>query len=148
MVAVFATISAQHSLAQDSTQSALLTTYYGIKDALVSSNAAGASAKAAEFIHAASIADEHTLPAENRIILIKEAVQISKSTDLKQQRELFAGFSADMVTLAKAVKLSGNPVYQQFCPMKKASWLSSSQVVKNPYFGSAMLTCGKVTETF
>jgi hypothetical protein len=31
--------------------------------------------------------------------------------------------------------------------MKKASWLSSEAAIKNPYFGSAMLTCGKVTAT-
>jgi hypothetical protein len=31
--------------------------------------------------------------------------------------------------------------------MKKATWLSSSKTIKNPYFGSAMPTCGKVTET-
>jgi hypothetical protein len=26
-------------------------------------------------------------------------------------------------------------------------WLSSEAVIKNPYYGKAMLTCGKVTET-
>jgi hypothetical protein len=52
-----------------------------------------------------------------------------------------------MTVLAKAVKLSSEPVYQVYCPMKKANWLSSSKEIKNPYFGSAMLTCGKVVET-
>jgi hypothetical protein len=31
--------------------------------------------------------------------------------------------------------------------MKKAYWLSPDKAIKNPYYGSAMLTCGKVTET-
>jgi hypothetical protein len=31
--------------------------------------------------------------------------------------------------------------------MKKAYWLSGDKVIKNPYFGSAMLTCGTITET-
>ena len=30
---------------------------------------------------------------------------------------------------------------------KGADWLSKENVVKNPYYGSMMLGCGKVTET-
>ena len=26
-------------------------------------------------------------------------------------------------------------------------WLSEEQAIKNPYYGSSMLTCGKITET-
>lgn len=43
------------------------------------------------------------------------------------------------------------PTYYQFCPManggKGANWLSKENEVKNPYYGSEMLTCGKVVET-
>lgn len=133
----------QKSFAQDSTGSPLLTSYYSIKDALASGNAAAASSKAGEFITAASSADEKILPAENYTALLKDADQLAKSKDIKQQREIFAGFSTSMLALAKAVKLSKDPVYQQYCPMKKASWLSSNKAIKNPYSGSAMLTCGK-----
>jgi len=52
-----------------------------------------------------------------------------------------------MYALAKAVKLTADPVYYTYCPMKKAYWLSSEPTIKNPYFGNAMLTCGKVEET-
>jgi len=31
--------------------------------------------------------------------------------------------------------------------MKKAVWLSNEKAIKNPYYGSQMLTCGKVVET-
>ncbi|MAQ74933.1 MAG: hypothetical protein CL613_01215 [Aquimarina sp.] len=31
--------------------------------------------------------------------------------------------------------------------MKKAYWLSKEKDIKNPYYGSSMLTCGKVAET-
>jgi hypothetical protein len=30
---------------------------------------------------------------------------------------------------------------------KGANWLSKENAVKNPYYGSQMLTCGKVVET-
>jgi hypothetical protein len=49
--------------------------------------------------------------------------------------------------LAKAVKLSVQPVYQDYCPMKKAYWLSSEAAIKNPYYGSQMLSCGKINDT-
>jgi hypothetical protein len=53
-----------------------------------------------------------------------------------------------MAAFVKAAKVAGEPVYQQYCPMKNASCLSSSsKAIKNPYFGNAMLTCGKVVET-
>lgn len=125
----------------------LLSSYYNIKDALVSGNASAASAKAGEFMQTANSLNEKVLPVENKNALLKDAEQISKSKDIKQQRKLFAGFSNNMAALAKAVKLTTEPVYQQYCPMKKALWLSSSKAIKNPYFGNAMLTCGKVAET-
>lgn len=147
IVAFVATAFAQNTFAQDANQSPLLTSYYSIKDALVSGNATAASAKAEEFVQTANTLDDKALPVENKNALLKDAAQISKSKDIKQQRELFAGFSANMVALAKAVKLTTEPVYQQYCPMKKSSWLSSNKAIKNPYYGNAMLTCGKVTDT-
>ncbi len=52
-----------------------------------------------------------------------------------------------MIVLAKVVKLSEEPLYLDYCPMKKSSWLSNDKAIKNPYFGSSMLTCGSVKET-
>jgi DNA-binding transcriptional regulator WhiA len=80
-------------------------------------------------------------------MLTKEAGNISATKDLKKQREYFAGLSSNMATVARSFKLSNQPVYLQYCPMKKASWLSSEKQIKNPYYGSSMLTCGAVTET-
>ena len=72
---------------------------------------------------------------------------IAATKELQHQREHFADFSTSMATLLKAVKLTDKPVYQAYCPMKKAYWLSNTKEKKNPYYGSAMLTCGKVTDT-
>ena len=60
---------------------------------------------------------------------------------------LIAFFSNNFYSLAKAVKLSTQTIYQDYCPMKKAFWLSEVPAIKNPYYGKAMLTCGKITET-
>jgi hypothetical protein len=150
MLALFATAFTQNSFAQDSTkaQSAqLLNAYYKLKDALVSSNATTAAAGADELEKAINGANEATVNKDTRALLLKDAGAISQSKDIKLQREKFTTLSNTMFELAKTVKLSAEPVYQQYCPMKKASWLSNDKAIKNPYYGSAMLTCGSVKTT-
>ncbi len=127
--------------------SQLLTSYYGIKDALVTGNATKAAASAGEFVKAANGIDYKIISEGNIHALVKDAGAISETTDLKKQREQFARLSTNMITLAKAVKLGSQPAYETYCPMKKASWLSDSKTIKNPYYGSAMLNCGNVVET-
>ena len=150
-VAFLATVFVQKGVAQDSTQqhqlSQLLSQYYNIKDALVAGNGNEASAKAGEFIKTANSIDYKLISEGNINALLKDATSISETKDIKKQREHFANLSNNMATLAKSVKLATQPIYQAYCPMKKANWLSSDKEIKNPYYGSAMLTCGKVVET-
>jgi len=58
--------------------------------------------------------------------------------------------SKNMYELIKVSK-SETPVYYQHCPMandgKGANWLSKENAIKNPYYGSQMLTCGSIVET-
>ncbi len=143
-VALIATTLVQSSFAQDKT-SDVFAQYYAIKDALVSGNAGLANTKAIAFVK--TVADDAALPESNRAVIIKDAAKIASTKDLKKQREYFSGFSDQMFEMAKSTKLTKEPVYKQYCPMAKGSWLSSSSAIKNPYYGSAMLTCGKVVET-
>lgn len=141
----------QKGFAQDSTKQSqapqLLSLYYNIKDALVAGNTNEASASAQAFVQAANSNDNKSFPANNLSDLVKEASGIADTKDLRHQREHLAGLSSAMATVIKSVKLTDQPVYQVYCPMKKTYWLSSDKTIKNPYFGSAMLTCGKVTAT-
>lgn len=149
-IALFAIISVQKTNAQDSTKtqsSPLLSSYYSIKDALVSSNAKAATTAAHDFVEAVKAANREIVTEEIRNALVKDADAIAQSKDLNTQREKFSSLSSTMYALAKTVKLSPDPVCQQYCPMKKASWLSNNKNIKNPYYGSAMLTCGSVKET-
>ena len=151
LVSFLSAILIQNSFAQDSTQknqlTQLLSQYYSIKDALVSGNGNMASSKAEEFIKTANTIDYKLISEGNVNALLKDATPISESRDIKKQREHFANLSTNMVTLAKAMKLTTKPIYQAYCPMKKANWLSSEKEIKNPYYGNAMLTCGEVVET-
>ena len=82
--------------------------------------------------------------------LMAGAKSISETQDIKRQREFFISFSKSMYELIKVSKYE-TPVYLQFCPManggKGANWLSKENVIKNPYYGSQMMTCGKTIET-
>jgi Protein of unknown function (DUF3347) len=128
--------------------------YVALKDALVSGDAKAASAAAALFytevtgIKAGSLngADQKVFqPLQSK--LSADAKIIAGEAGIAKQREIFARLSLDMITLAKGVKLSTLPFYVDYCPMKKASWLSAEKAIKNPYYGASMLTCGKITDT-
>ena len=154
--ALLATVYLQQSIAQNQLTPAapLLSTYYGIKDALVNSDANTAASQAAAFAKAIKAIDMKSLPDTSMTAfmsladkLTKDAAYIAGNKDISRQREHFATLSANMFTLAKGLKLTSQPIYEAWCPMKKAYWLSSEATIKNPYFGNQMLTCGKVTET-
>jgi len=125
----------------------LLESYYAIKDALIAGNSSSASTGADQFIKVVNTVDYKIISEGNINALLKDANKIAEGKDIDKQRQVFANFSNNMATIAKAIKLSTEPVYLQYCPMKKASWLSNEAAIKNPYYGKQMLSCGKVTET-
>lgn len=127
--------------------SQLLAFYYNIKNALVAGDAASAATNAGVFLKTVNALDYKVISEGNINILAKNAGRIAETKDLAKQRDYFANFSANMAAVGKAFKLSDQPVYLQYCPMKKASWLSSEKEIKNPYYGSTMLNCGEVKET-
>lgn len=79
-----------------------------------------------------------------------DAEHIEETKDVGHQRDHFTKLSKNMYALIKVSKQE-SPIYYQNCPMynngKGANWLSKESAVKNPYYGSQMLTCGKTVET-
>ena len=133
---------------------ALLSLYLDIKNALVSSNATIAAAKAGELVKAINAINMQQLSAtdHNAFMAVQDKLKtsaqaISESNKIENQRTAFSTLSNTIYTLAKSAKLSEATVYQQYCSMKKTYWLSNESTIKNPYYGKAMLTCGKVTDT-
>lgn len=151
IVALLATVFAKNTFAQSTETQApssqILSLYYNIKDALIAGNAIAAASCAEAFLKSANEAGTKSISESSINALIKDASAISKTKDLKEQRVRFADLSTNMFAAVKATKLTDQPVYQAYCPMQKALWLSNSRAIKNPYYGSAMLTCGKVVET-
>jgi Cu(I)/Ag(I) efflux system membrane fusion protein len=128
-----------------------------LKDALVSSDAATASASIAEIKTSISKVDLNLLKDEALMdwlgylkILNENLEIISYSNDLAAQRKAFSLFSDSLYKSLKTFGSGGITVYYDHCPMANdkagAYWLSNSKEIRNPYFGDEMLSCGKVKE--
>ena len=78
---------------------------------------------------------------------IFEVLQGMLVPELDGQRKYFSEFGTLMEPLL-AGQIQSGYIYKQFCPMAFQNnggyWLSNSRTIQNPYFGSAMLTCGVV----
>ncbi|HGE5775704.1 DUF3347 domain-containing protein [Flavobacterium psychrophilum] len=136
---------------------AVFDNYFAVKDALVKTDGNTASAKATALLSAINAVKMETLKTDEHNVWMKvlknikeDAEHIADTKDAKHQRDHFDTLSKNMYDLIKVSKQE-TPTYYQFCPManngKGANWLSKENVVKNPYYGSMMLSCGKVTET-
>jgi Cu(I)/Ag(I) efflux system membrane fusion protein len=77
------------------------------------------------------------------------ATSISKTLDIKEQRDHFKHLSSHLINTLQLFGVN-EKVFVEFCPMannnKGAYWLSQEEKVNNPYFGSAMLTCGEIKQ--
>lgn len=134
--------AAAKAVKTDSAMTALAKKYLLVKDALVESNA-GAAQKAAEEL-AVLIKNNSRLKGGS---LLKHAQEIAAGSDLEKQRSAFSNLSVSFRKTIGNKNTTGMTLYYMYCPMKKAWWLSAEQAVRNPYYGSKMLSCGSVKET-
>ncbi|KAF2330201.1 DUF3347 domain-containing protein [Flavobacterium daemonense] len=140
-------------IAESTQLQAVYDAYFNVKDALIKSDSKLTSAKAKDLVTAITAvkmdklkSNEHTVWMKVMKKLSSDAKSISATTDLKKQRETFKSLSKSTYDLIK-VSSPDQPIYKQYCPMADADWLSKEKAVKNPYYGSSMLTCGNVVET-
>lgn len=90
-------------------------------------------------------------PAARRGPLASFADKLPDRPDLKAARRDFEPFSTALADLARANHLHHREKLWVFqCPMSPVlgtgRWLQRNQDLKNPFFGSAMLTCGEPVE--
>lgn len=131
-----------------------LTSYYSVKDALVASDPAMASSKAEDLVAALEAISTEKMTATQKQFwtklagpLTKDARHIKTKKELEHQREHFMTLSDNMYSAVFSFKANESDAFLQFCPMKKATWLSAAKEIKNPYYGKKMLTCGSVKLT-
>jgi len=122
----------------------LLKPYISVKDALISSDSKATGTAAFALLEAVKSESEFAQKTE----LLKAVDKLSQAgDDLDRQRIIFNDVSVILWNWVKSSGKVNQPVYYQYCPMKKAYWLSKEKDIKNPYYGASMLTCGKVVET-
>lgn len=127
--------------------------YIDLKNALVADDNATAQAKAKILNTDVAAVQTKDMTAKEQDTwknyvdkLSFDSRHISESGSIDHQREHFASLSKNVYAVAQAFPVNAAPLYWQYCPMKKASWLSTKQTIENPYYGKSMLNCGSVKE--
>lgn len=131
--------------------------YFALKDALVKSDGKLASSIAKELLTNINVVQMDKLTKEEHTVWMKvmkdlafDTEHIEETKDAGHQRDHFNTLSDNVYKLLKVSNYE-QPIYYQHCPManggKGANWLSKENAIKNPYYGSQMLTCGKTVET-
>ena len=127
--------------------------YFSLKDALTKDDGTTAAAVAKELSVAVTAVPMEKLSTGQHLVWMKlaskfsaDANTIGSSTDIEKQRSTFNSLSNNMYEMMKVIKPDFT-TYYDYCPMKNAYWLSKESGIKNPYYGSSMLTCGSTKET-
>jgi len=137
--------------------SPIITDYLTLKNALVSDDDKAAANAGKALLATFNKVDMNTIPADKH----KEYLDIADDAkehaehigdnvgNIAHQREHLAVLSEDVKDLI-ALFGTSKKLYQDHCPMfndgKGAIWLSEGKEIKNPYYGSEMLTCGNVQQ--
>jgi HPt (histidine-containing phosphotransfer) domain-containing protein len=79
--------------------------------------------------------------------LAKSAQAVEQAADIKAARKAFGDLSDAVIDAAKAEGWKDLPdVKVAYCPMAKRSWIQKEDSIRNPYYGTSMLTCGSFTK--
>ncbi|MGY8915096.1 MAG: DUF3347 domain-containing protein [Flavobacteriales bacterium] len=131
----------------------LVANYLELKNALVADDKDGAAKAGGIMVIAFNNFDTSSFTSEQQNELkdiiedAKEHAEHIEKSPIDHQREHFDVLSKDMIDLI-AITGTEKKLYQDFCPMfnnnKGAQWLSAAKEIKNPYYGSQMITCGSI----
>ena len=145
--------------AQNFTITPIIKDYLALKNALVADNDKAAANAGKQLFTTLKNVDMNAIPANKH----KEYMEIAENAKenaehisdnagkIDHQREHLASLSKDVSDL---ITLFGTTqkLYQDYCPMyndgKGAIWISEAKTIKNPYYGSKMLTCGSLKKEF
>ncbi len=116
--------------------------YLKIKNALVASEF--------EQAHAGSVELLGVVNATEMPDVQQRVKEMANMIDPEAQIVYFDSLSVALYEYLQRQSGNHRTLYKQYCPMafdnRGAFWLSSSEEIKNPYFGDKMLHCGQVEE--
>jgi len=139
------------------TLSDVYSAYLTLKDALVLSDGVAASKIAIVLFKEIDKVSMEKMNSNHHTVWMKYITKISYDTEhisnitkIENQREYFNSLSKNMFEVMKVIKPS-YPIFFNHCPMYKdgkgGDWISKESVIKNPFYGIEMLSCGKTVET-
>lgn len=133
----------------------IVSNYLALKNALTKDDAKGAASAGKTLYATFNAVNPNSIDAKNKKEYIDIADDAKEHAEhigdnagkIDHQREHFILLSKDINDLI-AIFGTKEKLYQDFCPManegKGAIWISETKDIKNPYYGSQMLTCGSV----
>lgn len=145
--------------AQNFTITPIIKDYLALKNALVADNDKAAANAGKQLFATLNKVDMKTIPAKKHrefMDIFENAKENAEhigdnAGKIDHQREHLASLSKDVSDLI-ALFGTTQKLYQDYCPMyndgKGAVWISEAKAIKNPYYGSQMLTCGSVKKEF
>jgi Cu(I)/Ag(I) efflux system membrane fusion protein len=111
--------------------------YLKISTALATDSIEGVRANAGDLATAATALGAPAMKIDTA------AVQLAAATEVDAARDRFAALSDAIVAYMDGLHLTlPEEVRVAVCPMKQKPWLQQGTEIKNPYFGTAMPTCG------
>ncbi len=124
----------------------VLDQYLTIHASLTNDSVAGVDAAArsiVEIVEAIQTDDRQVQELGKSLVKAASAIQ---GKELEAARNEF--FELSKPLLAYVYRLySGEREYLRFyCDMAKKGWIQNSKAVRNPYYGSSMLTCGELIQ--
>jgi hypothetical protein len=141
--------SIQQSNTKNPATTPIIDAYLQIKNGLVATDKAAATKGAKALLTAFNDFDMSKLSGDTHkeymeiVENAKEQAEHIAKSPMEHQREHFENLSTDIADLV-ALLGTEKTLYQDYCPMAKASWLSEVKDIKNPYYGDKMLTCGSI----
>jgi len=147
--------SSSMKVQESKTTTPVIDSYLKIKNALVADNGKEAALAGKDLVNAFDNFDKSSVPAV-KMSELKEIIEDARENadhisenkgDLEHQREHFELLSTDIKDLI-AIAGTDRTLYQIFCPMynngEGGMWLSADNEIKNPFYGSKMISCGEV----
>ncbi|MHA1568971.1 MAG: DUF3347 domain-containing protein [Alphaproteobacteria bacterium] len=133
----------------DAVMNDVLAEYLKITDALAADRTDGVTAAAKKIQTLAGMLDADGVTGEvanpYRMIadrLAHAAAELAQAGDIATMRTALKKLSQPMAMWQHHARSTGvNTVY---CSMYQGSWLQNGNDIRNPYYGSSMLTCGEI----
>ena len=135
LVVIAAALAALAVPASAAVADGLAAPYLHIQVALANDSTAGV-AEAAR-----TIAAEAAGMGEQAAAIGAAAEALAATTDLQSAREAFGPLSDALIVYGREVGFG--EMRLAYCPMVDKEWLQATSEIRNPFYGSMMLTCGE-----